>query len=735
MVVAVVWACGGSDTVGPSGHGVKLGLDSQAAVHDSVTVAGKTLHASSGGVDYTLRIPAGALQTPTTITMTPVTAMDSLGVTRLIGAVELQPQGLVLAKAASLTITVSHSAPANTHLIGFSFEGQADSVELRLPTDSATSITLAVPHFSGGGAAFATLGQIQSFAPHRASTQAQFWSDSLVLLTLLDPRDFLGEQNLMRTWFHEVVLPAMQNAGSDVQLLFALSEYDRWSGQGTPSNLIPDDPLFQPQRDSFAVAALPRLQEAVAENNTICREDKDLSFLNNVLYWQTVAADLGLATQANALDRPTVLAGLCAQVMITDSSYPDSVAAHHTATLDLLAGIKFGSDPNLSDELFSWQLDISGSTADGTTSGLSDVNGGFVRTIIPSGNGPLVIAIKACLFAAIVPYSDVCASGVVERDIGTCGRVLQGDITVTNATDIAALRDVREITGSLTIGPLSGTGVVDLQCLRKVGGSVVVGTATLVPWPSPGILHLASLDTIAGSLTIQQTPGLQDTRFSALKFIGHQVSIFNNSDLRDIVLPGFTVGNAAVGGAVLLGGPGVRTVTVGDLIAGGITIFRSPQLTDITLGRVTESGIPGHGSLQIATDSALIRVSIAGSTVGQLIIDRNPALTTLTVGQLAGDSATGGILTVTSNASLRDLAGLPAGFQMNRFVFDTLNGFDKAAAFAFANQHGFASLCQSNGPGQALECFGGPPFVIRSAPWNMGPSGGRAVPSMENSKP
>jgi hypothetical protein len=536
VAASVIAGCSNSDSQGPGGGGGKVTLDAQAAVHDSVTVAGKVLTATSHGVTYTLSIPAGALKVPTVITMTPVTGIEDLGVTQLVGAVDLQPQGLVLGKAATLRITVGHSAPAGTTLAGFSFEGDAEALALLLPFDSAGAIALSVRHFSGGGAAFANLGQIETFAPHNhGQGSSQTYVDSLAVLQLFSPRDFLGEQNVMRAWFANAILPALQQASSDVALLFAVSEYDFWRSQRTPGHLIPDDPLFANERAQFAQAALAKLQQAIADNNTVCVADRDISFANNVLYWQTVADDLGLDTLATGLDRDTVLDGLCIHVLITDSTYPNPVQPQQTASLDLLAGLQYGNQPGLDNMRFTWRLDIAGSTADGTVQGLSAADGSFTHVIAPTGQGSLVVAIEACLNAAEVPYADVCATGNLVRNFA-CGIVRTGDITLQDTTDIRLAKDLSELHGQLTVLVGNNT-VIDLPCLAKVEGlAVTAGNGSL--------LHLPNLTTVSsatgGTLTISNT-GLGLIDLPALQEVGEQVAIRNNAMLTDLVLGGVHV--------------------------------------------------------------------------------------------------------------------------------------------------------------------------------------------------
>jgi hypothetical protein len=89
----------------------------------------------------------------------------------------------------------------------------------------------------------------------------------------------------------------------------------------------------------------------------------------NALSWRTQAAEFGVDTPAEQLDRTTVLVNLCIHVTFTRSEYPDPAIANQAGTLEVRAGMQFGSQPNLALELFTWKTVITGSTNDGTQNG------------------------------------------------------------------------------------------------------------------------------------------------------------------------------------------------------------------------------------------------------------------------------------------------------------------------------------------------------------------------------
>src|SRR6185312_3002 len=126
----------------------------EASVAATATIgsAGGTLNATAAdGTRFALTIAAGSVSDGTQITMTP---LASLGGPRwagkLIGAVQLAPEGLVLVHGGTLTITPARAVPVSRQ-IGIGYDGAgSDLREVPLaPTRSAIQIPLA--HFSGAG--------------------------------------------------------------------------------------------------------------------------------------------------------------------------------------------------------------------------------------------------------------------------------------------------------------------------------------------------------------------------------------------------------------------------------------------------------------------------------------------------------------------------------------------------------------------------------------------------------
>lgn len=118
----------------------------------TIGAAGGTLSATAAdGTRFRLDVPAGSVADGTTITMTP---LSSLGgprwAARLVGAVQLAPEGLLLMRGATLTVIPTHSVPvARQAAVGYTASG-ADLHEVPHATKSG-AIAIPLAHFSGAG--------------------------------------------------------------------------------------------------------------------------------------------------------------------------------------------------------------------------------------------------------------------------------------------------------------------------------------------------------------------------------------------------------------------------------------------------------------------------------------------------------------------------------------------------------------------------------------------------------
>ena len=143
-----------NDAAAPSDTNLPSGSVSETPVGDPVTVTvgpeGGEVAVTADGVTWRLDVPAGALDSATPITATPVTLVDLDGPIDGVGlGVAFAPSGLQFATPATLTAT--GYAPDEL-AVGFVWSDDGP-VEWQVPGGTADTWTLQVPHFSGGGLA------------------------------------------------------------------------------------------------------------------------------------------------------------------------------------------------------------------------------------------------------------------------------------------------------------------------------------------------------------------------------------------------------------------------------------------------------------------------------------------------------------------------------------------------------------------------------------------------------
>ncbi len=127
-------------------------LETARAASATIGSAGGTLKLTdANGTAVRLDVPAGSVPDGTRITMTPLSSLTGgkwFG--KLVGGVQLAPEGLLLARGGTLTITPKARVPVRNQVAAGYAGGGSDLHELPLaPTRAAIEIPLA--HFSGAG--------------------------------------------------------------------------------------------------------------------------------------------------------------------------------------------------------------------------------------------------------------------------------------------------------------------------------------------------------------------------------------------------------------------------------------------------------------------------------------------------------------------------------------------------------------------------------------------------------
>jgi hypothetical protein len=126
--------------------------DAARATSADVGPGGGTLSATAAnGTTFRLEIPAGSLATATRITLTPLSALTSAKwFGKLVGGVQLAPEGLLLMRGATLTVTPKRRVPVH-NWVPVGFAGDGLDVHLVPIARSRSVIRFPLSHFSGFG--------------------------------------------------------------------------------------------------------------------------------------------------------------------------------------------------------------------------------------------------------------------------------------------------------------------------------------------------------------------------------------------------------------------------------------------------------------------------------------------------------------------------------------------------------------------------------------------------------
>ncbi len=220
-----------------------------------IPVTGGTLVASGAdGTVFTLVIPANALATATTISLTPLASVTGLpGQGGPLYAAQVEPEGLDLSADATLTIAPVQPIPMSRQIF-FSYKGAGTAVGLALPVTESSDVKIRLMHFSGYGVEEGSSDDVAAIQ-EQLGGDAEAALQSLAAQLLRDMRekalDNGGDvdqdlaaalQDLMNQWEEQVVKPALEKAGSSceagkeaIRRAVDLERMRQLFGQGSPA--------------------------------------------------------------------------------------------------------------------------------------------------------------------------------------------------------------------------------------------------------------------------------------------------------------------------------------------------------------------------------------------------------------------------------------------------------------------------------------------------------------------
>src|SRR3954453_11633 len=263
------------------------------AVSQLVSAAtGGTLTATGpDGSTYKLDIPAGALSSDPTITMTPVASIGGLPFTAAVAGVDLQPEGLLLLKPARLTIAPAHAPPAARQVtLGWHAGGQ----DLHLEPTSGNGFVFGIEHFSGYEVADGTSKQVAAQLQRPPISSREQLSQAIYQAT---KSGHAGEDlpPILESYFDTTIKPLLDQARSDDAVVsLALTEALGWARQVELLGLG-DDPALKARSNQVTSELVTIVQNAGGRAADRCIAG-DLGQVGGMLAIERFAQVLGFTT-------------------------------------------------------------------------------------------------------------------------------------------------------------------------------------------------------------------------------------------------------------------------------------------------------------------------------------------------------------------------------------------------------------------------------------------------------
>jgi hypothetical protein len=435
----LVAGCGSKSPVAPKA--ATGGLESGNAVTVVVGRNGAEIVAhSSSGIEYRLDVPSGALVTPTSITITPVASLAGFPLSAgFAGGLEVRPAGLHFARAATLEITTTATAPAGAFLTGVSARSGGGGFAITPAFTDPGRIQLPVPNFAaasgaGGGfrsgraapqsvadstvtvfaAGFGTEEDLRNLTLAGAPSNAAFISQ--LAAAVAHGADAAALAAICHDWFTQVVLPEIQDAHTDDALVQACADFSFWKEQQLQSHSSP-----LPADEAAGLAALaPQMRSAFDADNALMAAQQSFDAMANCLFWRDQAGFFGVATLANRLDPATLRADLKLRIDFGEPiALPLPLQVGFPNTFEVPIGVIFeGHGSEVTPAHFFCTAVAVGADLDHASGNTgvfpnSSAQEGFASGLIARTNGTITVS----LTAALVPVVVVDAHGTVSFDV------------------------------------------------------------------------------------------------------------------------------------------------------------------------------------------------------------------------------------------------------------------------------------------------------------------------------
>jgi hypothetical protein len=402
------------------------------------------------GTTYEFVVPAGALVSERTISMTPLAGVANLPLSgSLVAGVQFAPDGLAFLVPATLVVTLPDAVDPSG-IVGFGFRRAGEGMHLQPSASGGRTLTFAVTHFSGIGATRGTKDDIAALVSNLlpngvgATISSEFaenlYTSQIAQLMAEDVRDPAAYQAVLKEWVRVSLRLTLAATLLENAIDQALLEYLGWkSAIGSVSAFLGVDVATAMAREVEEMGrGMARILFAVgfASANLRCAEAPriagsgisaadlarvQLSAANDAVAWFRVLEGLGLAPLA--VGSPTigvVLNGLCVDVEPFDARLiPDDPKPGDATELRVRAGLTFrnlvGAPTGI---VFAAPVGIA-VTASGIeeaiSGGRTDGQGIFSAATHREGDAPIALTVQGCIDDPAFPLLRVvCAAAVFE---------------------------------------------------------------------------------------------------------------------------------------------------------------------------------------------------------------------------------------------------------------------------------------------------------------------------------
>ncbi len=499
----------------------------QAATATILPAQGGEVQATAAnGARYTLRVPAGALLEPATITLTPGTLSGLPGGGSALAAVQAAPSGLQFVVPATLTITVPGGVPAGPLSALVTGAGGFEALPA-FRTGPTTAVILGVTHFSTfaliEGPAFANSGAIAAvYLPliARAVDGLNFGNFTLAEAQAQVDAATAGWLNAL-----EALLPASGPQGQDIPTRFAQTlEYASNAYVLDQFRSVYASALFGEATTAFhsfdqlTIGPRIRARELARDLDAQCRSAQDLTAAEDYARAVWIGYHYTIDVRADGtvppldpgpvLDFATAFSApkLCVVPQITEASWPAIPTLGAPNPMQVRVGLSFGGAAPVVRA--GVQVDIVGqNVAPGATTGVTDAAGRFTASLVPSNASHRLDVTATLLGRALI-------LGGAQQAVATIVRSEVQGVTVTppqvtlqpgQAQQFSAA--VAGTSNQAVTWALSGTplGTLSPSGLFTAGAALGTVFVTATSVEDPSVVGVAQV-TIGQGVSVTVTP-------------------------------------------------------------------------------------------------------------------------------------------------------------------------------------------------------------------------------------